>query len=161
MFDGIVLAGDLKGFFRPAGTLYLSYPSAEAALHAVERGLAQNTTFTAAQRQGALEEARQALTQAKPAIFPPDKTTQAVVASTIQRTGAQAQVALRFVVPAGDARPVVKVVAVGPDGAARTVYERAHAPGETVSASATGTPPFVVQVYIAGVLTKQILVPAQ
>jgi len=46
MFDSVNLAGDLKGFFRPTGTLYLSYPSTDAALSAVERGLAQNTTPT-------------------------------------------------------------------------------------------------------------------
>jgi hypothetical protein len=161
MFDGINLAGDLKGFFRPTGTLYLSYPSTDAALNAVERGLAQNAALTAAQRLAVQEQAKQALAQAQLATFPPDDTTQAIVTSTIQRTGTQVQVALRIVVPAGDARQVVKVVAVEPNGLARTVYQGSHAPGETVSALATGTPPFVVQVYVAGLLAKQITAPAQ
>jgi hypothetical protein len=161
MFDGINLVGDLKGFFRPTGTLYLSYPSPDAALNAVERGLAQNAALTAVQRLEVLEQAKQALAQAKPATFPPDNTTQPVVTSTIQRAGTQVQVALRIVVPAGDARQVVKVVAVEPNGSARTVYQGSHAPGETVSALATGTPPFVVQVYVAGALAKQITAPIQ
>jgi hypothetical protein len=161
MFDGINLVGDLKGFFRPTGTLYLSYPSTDAALNAVERGLAENAALTAAQRQEILEQAKQALAQAKPATFPADNITQAIVTSTIQRAGTQAQVAVRIVVPAGDARQVVKVVAVEPNGLARTVYQGSHAPGETVSASATGTPPFVVQVYVAGTLAKQITASVQ
>lgn len=161
MFDGINLVGDLKGFFRPTGTLYLSYPSIDAALNAVERGLAQNAALTATQRLEVLEQAKQALAQAKPATFPPDDTTQAIVTSTTQRTGTQVQVALRIVVPAGDARQAVKVVAVEPNGLARTVYQGSHAPGEAVTASAAGTPPFVVQVYVAGVLAKQITVPVQ
>lgn len=161
MFDGVNLAGDLKGFFRPTGTLYLSYPSTDAALNAVQRGLAQNATLTADQRLEALDHARQAVGQAKPAIFPPDDATQAMVTASIQRTGTQAQVGLRIVVPAGDAHQMVRVVAVWPDGLAKTVYQGPHAPGETVSASATGTPPFVVQVYVAGVLVKQVTVPAQ
>jgi hypothetical protein len=161
MFDGINLVGDLKGFFRPTGTIYLSYPSTDAALNAVERGLVQNDALTAVQRLEVLEQAKQALAQAKPATFPPDDTTQAIVTSTIQRNGTQVQLALRIVVPAGDARQVVKVVAVEPNGLARTVYQGSHAPGETVSALATGTPPFVVQVYVAGLLAKQITAPAQ
>jgi hypothetical protein len=55
----------------------------------------------------------------------------------------------------------VKVVSVEPNGLARTVYQGSHAPGEAVSALATGTPPFVVQVYVAGALAKQITVPVQ
>jgi hypothetical protein len=161
MFDGVSLAADLKGFFRPSGTLYVNYPSADAAIAAVERGLTQNAALPAPQRQALLEEAKQALAQAKPAIFPAAEATQAIVTPTIRRTGAQAQVDLRIVVPAGNARQDVKVVAVGPNGPATTVYHAQHAPGDTVSASATGTPPFVVQVYIAGVLAKQITVPVQ
>jgi hypothetical protein len=161
MFDGVNLVGDLKGFFRPTGTLYLSYPSTDAALNAVERGLAGNAALTAAERLEMLEQAKQALVQANPATFPPDDTTQALVTSTMQRNGTQVQVALRIVVPAGNARQVVKVVAVEPSGIARIVYQGSHAPGETVSASATGTPPFVVQVYVAGTLAKQITAPAQ
>ena len=161
MFEGINLAGDLKGFFRPTGTLYLSYPSTDAALTAVERGLAQNTALTAAQRAESLEEAKHVLAQAKPAFFPPAEGTETIVTSTIRRAGPQAQVALQIVVPTGDARQMVRVVAVEPDGPARTVYQAPHAPRETVSASATGTPPFVVQVYVAGALVKQITVPAQ
>ncbi len=161
MFDGINLSGDLKGFFRPTGTFYLSYPSTDAALNAVERGLAQNAALTAAQRLEVLEQAKRGLAQAKLTTFPPDDAAQAVVTSTIQRTGTQVQVGLRIVVPKGDARQMVKVVAVEPNGLARTVYQGSHAPGESVSASATGTPPFVVQVYIAGTLAKQITAPVQ
>ncbi len=160
MFDGVNLAGDLRGFFRPTGTLYLSYPSTDAALGAVERGLAQNVTLTADQRREALDDARQALAQAKPAVFPPDDATKAMVTASTQRTGTQVQVALRIVVPAGEARQTVRVVTVGPDGVARTVYQGPHAPGEAVTTSATDTPPFVVQVYVAGSLAKQINVPA-
>jgi hypothetical protein len=161
MFDRVNLTGDLKGFFRPTGTIYLSYPSTDAALNAVQRGLAQNPTLTPDQRGEALDRVKQALAQAKPAIFPADDATQAMVTASIQRTGAQAQVALRIVVPAGDAHQTVRVVTVAPDGPATTIYQGSHAPGETVSSSATGTPPFVVQVYIAGVLVKQITVPAE
>ena len=162
MFDGVGLAGDLKGFFRPTGTLYLTFPSADAALNAVERGLTKNAALTAAHRQEVLADAKLALTQATPATYPSSETaTQSTVTSTVQRAGTQVQVALRIVVPAGDPRQAVKVVAVGPGGPAQTVYQGIHAPGQTVSASVTGTPPLIVQVYIAGALTKQITVPAQ
>jgi hypothetical protein len=161
MFEGVSLSGDLRGFFKPAGTLYLSFPSADAALSAVERGLAQNAALTDAERREALAQARQALAQAQPAAFPADTAAEPIVASTIQRSGTQAQVTLRIVVPAGAARQEVKVVSVGPSGAARTIYQRVHAPGETVSASVGDAPPFVVQVYVGGVLARQITVPAQ
>jgi len=160
MFDGVNLAGALKGFFRPTGTMYLTYPSSSAALDAVRRGLAQNTTVSDAQRLTALEQATQALAQAKVATFPPDDATQAVVTPTIQRNGSQVRVMVRIVVPAGEGRQAVKVVSVGADGHAQTVYQGVHAPGETVSASTTGTPPFVLQVYVGGALVKQITVPA-
>ena len=89
---------------------------------------------------------------------PPAK---ADVTSTIQRSGAQAQVMLQIVVPAGDARQAVKVVTTGADGSTRTVYEGVHGPGERVSFLAGGTPPFIILVYVAGLMVKQITVPAQ
>jgi hypothetical protein len=100
-----------------------------------------------------------ALPPAAPSPSTMGPPARADVTSTIQRTGAQVGVALRIVIPAGDAQQAVKVVVIGPDGSAKTVYERVHAPGETVTASASGAPPFIVQVYVAGVLAKQVTVP--
>ena len=161
MFEGVNVAGELKGMFRPSGTLYLTFPSSEAAVGAVRRGLAQNATLSDAQRLETLERARQALAQAKSAIFPREDASETVVMSAIHRTGDQVQVALRIVVPAGDASQMVRAIAIGPDGPARTLYQGVHAPGESVTVSATGTPPFIVQVYVGGAMVKQITIPAQ
>ncbi len=177
MFDGVRIVGVLKGFYKPQGTLYLGYPSPEAALNAIQRGLNQNTSLSDAQRLETLEHVKQAIAQAQVTTFPteaelaaasqPTTTqappTQADVTATIQRSGAfsQAQVMLQIVVGAGDAHQAVKVVAAGSDGSAKTIYEGVHAPGERVSASASGTPPFVVLVYVAGIMVKQITVPVQ
>lgn len=81
--------------------------------------------------------------------------------SSIQQSGTQARVALRITVPKGDRQQPVKVTAIAPDGTATTVFDAVRAPGRTVSTSAVGTPPFVIQVYISGVMVKQITVPAQ
>ncbi len=89
---------------------------------------------------------------------PGQAPTKAVVTSTIQRTALQAIVALQIVVPGGDPRQAVKVVAIGSDGSPRTVYEGVHAPGETVTTQAAGVAPLFVQVYVAGVMVKQITV---
>ncbi len=172
MFDGVRIRGDLRGAFKPAGTLYLGYPSADAALLAVERGLAQNSTLTDAQRAEALGRSRQALAKATLELFPSDENAatpgqrggvpkRAAVTSAIRRTGTQAQVILRIVVPQGDARQPVKVVAVGPDGRPRAVHQASHTPGETVSVQATGTPPFVVLVYVGDVMVRQVTVPSE
>src|SRR5579864_8011854 len=74
MFDGVRIHGDLKGAFKPAGTLYLGYPSPEAALAAAERGLAQNTALTEPQRAALLDQARQALAGARVDLFPQEAT---------------------------------------------------------------------------------------
>jgi hypothetical protein len=161
MFEGIKVAGSLRGFFRPAGTLYLSYQSADAALEAVQRRLAGNTALTDAERADFLDQTKRAVAQAVPAPFPADNDTQAVVTSSIQQSGTQARVALRITVPKGDPQQPVKVSAIAPDGTATTVFDAVRAPGQTVSTSAVGTPPFVIQVYISGVMVKQITVPAQ
>jgi hypothetical protein len=92
---------------------------------------------------------------------PGQAPTKAVVTSTIQRTALQATVALQIVVPGGDPRQSVKVVAIGSDGSPRTVYEGFHAPGETVATQAVGVAPLFVQVYVAGVMVKQITVPTE
>jgi hypothetical protein len=161
MFQGIQLAGSLRGFFRPAGQLYLSYQSRAAALEAVQRGLAGNTALTDAERRDLLAQTQRAVAQAVPAPFPADDDTQAVVTSSIERSGEQARVALRITVPKGDAHQPIKVTAIAPDGTATTVFDAVRAPGQTISTSALGTPPFVVQVHISGVMVKQIVVPAQ
>jgi hypothetical protein len=84
----------------------------------------------------------------------------AAVSWTTQPTGGQVTVALRIVVPAGDAQQTVKVVAISSDGSAKTIYQGVHAPGETVTVSASGTPPLILQVYVASSMVKQITVPA-
>ena len=121
---------------------------------------AGGAALTDQQRREALEQARQAVAQARPGAFPAEIAAQTIVTSSMQRAGAQTQVALRIVVPVGDSRQTVRVVSVGPNGSAKEVYQGVHAPGEMVSASVTGTPPFVVQVYVGGVLVKQITAPA-
>lgn len=169
MFEGVRFAATLTSMFHPTGTVYLGYPSTDAALAAIRRGLAQNAGATDAQRQEWLAKAAQALAEARPAAFPPEPVSapagkppaQPVVTEMIARSGAQAQVEVTVVVPSGDPHQAVKVVAVGPDGAARTLYEGTHAPGETVTASAAGTAPFVVLVYVAGVMVKQITITAE
>lgn len=99
-------------------------------------------------------------TPAVPAVAGPPPAT-ADVRWTTQPTGGQVTVALRIVVPAGDAQQPVRVVAIGSDGSAKVVYQGMHAPGETVTVSASGTPPIILQVYVASTMVKQIAVPAR
>lgn len=171
MFEGVRIQADLKGAFKPAGTLYLGYPSADAALAAAGRGLAQNSALTDPQRAAILNQVRQALAGATVDIFPPDQgagpagrtgkaPAKAIVTSAVRPAGPQTQVIVRIAVPQGDAHQPVKVLAVQPDGSQRTVYLANHAPGDVVSTSASGTPPFVVLVYVAGEMVRQIDVPA-
>jgi len=171
MFDGVRIHGDLKGAFKPAGTLYLGYPSPEAALAAAERGLAQNTALTEPQRAALLDQARQALAGARVDLFPqeaapapPGQTAappaQAAVTSAVRPAGAQTQLVLRIVVPQGPARQPVRLVVVNADGTQQTIDLGLHAPGDTVSASASGTVPFVALVYVNDMMVKQINVPA-
>ena len=67
---------------------------------------------------------------------------------------------LQVVVGAGNPHQPVKVVVVGSDGSVKTAYEGAYDPGERVSESVCGKPPFIVLVYVAGAMVKQITVPA-
>lgn len=172
MFAGVRIQADLKGAFKPAGTLYLGYTSSDAAFAAVQRGLAQNSALTEVERAALLEQARQALATAAVDLFPPDETsgaarqrgappTQAVVNSAVRRAGSETQVVLRIVVPQGPARQPVRVVVVNVNGGQQTTDLGAHAPGESVSGLAAGTPPFVVLVYVNGLVVKQIAIPAQ
>ena len=168
MFEGVRIAATLTSMFHPTGTVYLGYPSTDGALAAIRRGLAQNAGATDAQRQEWLEKAAQALAGAHPAAFPPETTStpgkppaHPVVTETISRSGAQAQVEVTIVVPSGDPHQTVRVIAVQPDGAARTVHQGSHVPGEMITASAGGMAPFVVLVYVADVMVKQITVPAE
>ncbi len=172
MFDGVQIQGDLKGAFKPAGTLYLGYPSADAALAAVERGLAQNASLSPAQRTVLLDQARQAAAGARVDLFPQEPITaapgqpgaaptRAVVTSAVRQAGAQTQVVLRIVVPQGPARQPVRIVRVDADGTQYASDLGSHAPGDTVSASASGTAPYVVLVYVNDAMVRQISVPAQ
>jgi serine/threonine-protein kinase len=68
---------------------------------------------------------------------------------------------MQIVVPEGDRHQTVKVVEIGSDGSPRIVYEGVHTPGETVTTQAAGVAPLFVQIYVAGVMVKQIAVPAQ
>lgn len=168
MFDGVRIQGDLKGAFKPAGTLYLGYPSADAAVAAVERGLAQNAALSAARRTALLDQARQAAAGARVDLFPPEPSTttapghpgaapaQAVVTSAVRQAGTQTQVILRIVVPQGPARQPVRIVRVDADGGQHVSDLGGHAPGETVSASASGTAPYVVLVYVNEAMVRQI-----
>jgi hypothetical protein len=172
MFEGVRIQGDLKGAFKPAGTLYLGYPSPDAALGAVQRGLAQNSALTDPQRAAFLDQARQAIAGAAVDLFPPEQSAlpagqtaappaQAVVTSAVRRSGAETQVILRIVVPKGEARQPVRFVLVDAAGAPHATDLGAHAPGDVVSASASGAAPLVVLVYVNNVMVKQIEVPAQ
>ncbi|HEV2440697.1 MAG TPA: hypothetical protein VGX97_11615 [bacterium] len=172
MFAGVRIQGDLKGAFKPAGTLYLGYPSPDAAVAAVQRGLAQNASLSDPQRAALLDQARQAAARAPVDLFPPDATAvpagqaatpppQAVVTSAVRRAGAQTQLVLRIVVPQGAARQPVRIVVVDGAGSQRTVDLGMHAPGDAVSGSASGTAPFVVLVYVNDAMVRQISVPAQ
>ena len=172
MFDGVRIQGDLKGAFKPAGTLYLGYPSPDAALAAVQRGLSQNAALTDPQRAALLDQARQALAKAPVDLFPPDAAAlpagrtgappaQAVVTSAVRRTGTQTEIILRIVVPRGDARQPVRIVVVDTAGAQHATDLGTHAPGDVVSASGAGTAPLVVLVYVNNAMVKQITVPAQ
>src|SRR5579871_421790 len=149
MFEGVAMAGTLKNMFQPTGTIYLTYPSTDAALAAIERGLAGNPSLTDALRQQYLADARQALAQASLSAFPPATATpgpsgtegaapaRAEVASAVTYPSAgQAQIALRIVVPAGPSPQVVKIVAVGPDGSVRTILNETHAPGDVITTTA-------------------------
>ena len=171
MFEGVRIQADLKGAFKPAGTLYLGYPSADAALAAARRGLAQNPALTDPERAAFLAQVRQAVATATVDIFPPEESAgpagrpgpipaKAVVTSAVRPAGPQTQLIVRIVVPQGDAHQTVEVLAVQPDGSRRTIYHADHAPGDVVSTSASGTPPFVVLVYVAGAMVRQITVPA-
>ena len=172
MFDGVRIQGDLKGAFKPTGTLYLGYPSPEAALAAVQRGLAQNTALTDPERAALLDQARQAIAGARVDLFPPEAATapsgqtaappaRATVTSAVRRAGAQTQVVLRIVVPQGPARQPVRLVVIDADGTQHAVDLGIHGPGDTVSASASGTAPFIVLVYVNDLMVRQISVPAQ
>ena len=169
MFDRVRIQGDLKGAFKPAGTLYLGYPSADAALAAVERGLAQNASLSAAQRTALLDQARQAAAGARVDLFPQESSTavpgqpaaapaQAVVTSAVRQAGQQTQLILRIVVPQGPARQPVRIVQVDADGTQHASDLGRHAPGETVSVSASGTGPYVVLVYVNDAMVRQISV---
>ena len=172
MFEGVRIQGDLKGAFKPAGTLYLGYASPDMALAAVQRGLSQNSALTDPQRAALLDQARAALAKASVDLFPADETAlpagrpgappaQAVVTSAVRRTGTQTQVILRIVVPRGEARQPVRIVVVDAAGAQHTTDLGIHAAGDVVSASGSGTAPLVVLVYVNDVMVKQINVPAQ
>lgn len=171
MFEGVRIQGDLKGAFKPAGTLYLGYQSPDAAIAAVQRGLALNAALNDSQRAALLDQSRQALANAHVDLFPPDTgaapagrtaepPAQAVVTSALRRTGTQTEVVLRIVVPKGEAKQRVRFTSVGADGNQHAVDLGSHAPGEVVSASASGTPPFVVLVYVNDAMVRQINVPA-
>ena len=171
MFDGVRIQADLKGAFKPAGTLYLGYPSPEAALAAIERGLAQNASLTGPQRTALLDQARQALAGAHVDLFPPEAAAgppgqtaappaQAVVTSAVRRAGAQTQVVLRVIVPQGPARQPVRLVVVDADGTQYPADLGVHAPGDAVSGSASGAAPFIVLVFVNDVMVRQIGVPA-
>jgi hypothetical protein len=172
MFEGVRIQGDLKGAFKPTGTLYLGYPSPEAALAAVQRGLAQNAALTDPERAALLDQARAALAGARVDLFPQDTSTapagqpatppaQATVTSAVRRAGTQTQVVLRIVVPQGPDRQAVRLVVVNADGAQQPVDLGVHAPGTAVSGSASGTAPFIVLVYVNDAMVRQINVPAQ
>jgi hypothetical protein len=172
MFSNVRIQADLKGAFKPSGTLYLGYASPDAALAAIERGLAQNAALSATERTRFLTQARQALTNAAVDVFPAEQTAgpggprgappaQAAVTSAVRRSGAETQLILRIVVPQGPVHQPVKVIRVDDTGAEHTSELGTHAPGETVSASAAGTPPFIVLVYVNDVMVKQISVTAQ
>ncbi len=172
MFDGVRIQGDLKGSFKPAGTLYLGYPSPDAALAAVQRGLSQNPALTDSQRAALLDQVRPALAKASVDLFPADETAlpagqtgappaRAVVTSAVRRTGTQTQVILRIVVPRGEARQPVRIVVVDAAGTQHTTDLGTHAPGDVVSASGSGTAPLVILVYVNNAMVRQITVPAQ
>lgn len=172
MFEGVRIVGDLKGAFKPAGTLYLGYPSPDAALAAIQRGLAQNAALNDSQRATLLDQTRRALAGAHVDLFPVDTSgapaggnaappAQAVVTTALRRTGTQTEVVLRIVVPKGEAKQPVRITSVDADGNQHAVELGRHAPGDVVSASASGTPPFVVLVYVNGAMVRQINVPAQ
>jgi hypothetical protein len=172
MFEGVRIQGDLKGAFKPAGTLYLGYQSPDAAIAAVRRGLAQNAALSDSQRAALLDQSRQALASAQVDLFPADTgaapagrtaepPAQAVVTSALRRTGTQTEVVLRIVVPKGEAKQPVRITSVDADGNQHAVNLGSHAPGEVVSGSASGTPPFVVLVYVNDAMVRQINVPAQ
>ncbi|MHB8731235.1 MAG: hypothetical protein ACYDAB_05535 [bacterium] len=171
MFDGVRIQADLKGAFKPAGTLYLGYPSPEAALAAIDRGLAQNSSLTDPQRTALLDQARQAAAGARVDLFPQEATAvppgqtaappaQAVVTSAVRRAGAQTQVVLRIIVPQGPARQPIRLVVVDADGTQHSVDLGVHAPGDAVSGSASGAAPFIVLVFVNDVMARQISVPA-
>ena len=86
MFDGIRIAGVLKGFDKPQGALYMSYPSPDAALKAVQAGLSQNSSLNDAQRSEALDQATQAIALAQATTFP----TEAQLTAASQPIRAQA-----------------------------------------------------------------------
>ena len=62
---------------------------------------------------------------------------------------------ITLVVPEGAPKQVVKIVVVDAQGV-RTVYEKAHAPGETVNTQINGTGYTIVQVYIDNRLIQEI-----
>lgn len=62
---------------------------------------------------------------------------------------------------ASGVRQDVNVISIGADGQTKTAYENKHDGGDTVSVTVADTPPFVVRVYIAGTMVKQITVPSR
>jgi hypothetical protein len=86
---------------------------------------------------------------------------QAVVTWTKQPNGTRVRVTLQVVVPSpsvGSDRQAVKVVSISAGGQTKTVYEDTRTAGEIVSVSTADVPPFIIQVYVAGSMVKQISV---
>ncbi len=175
LFESVRLAGALRGdvgtpsytVISVNGTFFLGFRSVDEARAAAERGLAANSTLTEEQRAQFLERVTAALGHAQARDFPTDVAAadvaavpgtppdRAVVEHTVRREGERFLVSLRIVVPAGDAKQPIRVVAVGPEGA-RTVYEGTHAPGEVLQLEVEGTDPLIIQVYVAGKAVAQI-----
>jgi hypothetical protein len=170
LFERTRVAGDLRGAARSprdttipvSGTFILGFRGVDETRAAAGRGLAANTMLTEEQRAQLLERVTAALAQSQVADFPPEVAAapsfppeRAVVEHTVRREGERLKVSLRIIVPAGDAKQSVRVVAVGIEGA-RTVYEGAHAPGEVLSLEVEGTDPLIIQVYVAGKTAAQI-----
>ncbi len=62
---------------------------------------------------------------------------------------------IRLVVPEGAAKQIVKIVVIDAQGV-RTVYEKAHAPGEIINTVADGSGYTIVQIYIDNRLIQDI-----
>ncbi len=75
---------------------------------------------------------------------------------SIRYAGGGATIRLRITVPGGAPRQLVRVVAVGPDGATVTDSQETHPPGRRVTQTITGPVPMTVQVSINGAVTQRI-----